>query len=199
MTERKPKIPKKITERYLYNSGLYYLQRFTASSEHFRFIMMRKINKSCKHHTEQDLEECKKHLDKVITDFIKLGHLNDDAYCTGMVTSMRRRGLSRKMISTKLQQKRLPSDLIEKTLNHIDEQNSDNENPDLRAAVLHAKKKRLGAFAHTDKKLNDEEQEKAKNRTLGSLARAGYSFGIAQRVLDMDMDEALEVINSDPW
>ncbi len=206
MDKRKPKKtikpPKKITERYLTNSGLYYLQRFTASTGHFRFIMMRKVNKSCKHHIDQDLVECEKHLDTVIANFVELGHLNDPAYCTGMVTSMRRKGLSRRAITMKLRQKRLPPEMIEETLCLIDaENNPEDTDPDLRAAVLYAKKKRLGPFMRPDKihSKDDEQIEKIKNRSLGSLARAGYSFGIAKDVLDMNEEEALEIINSARW
>ena len=206
MTERKPKdthnpkTPKKITQRYLHNAGLHYLQRFTASSGHFRFIMMRKIHKSCKHHTDQSLEACEKMLDAVIADFEELGYLNDAAYCKGMVASLRRRGASRKAITMKLKQKRLTAEDIEAALTLIDSEIPD-EDPDLRAAILYAKKKRLGPFARGNKiaAMTEEEKTKAKNRALGSLARAGYSFHIAQTVLDMSPDEAANIMNARHW
>lgn len=59
-TRREAKPPKKISERYLYNSGLAYLQRFPSSSSNFQRVMMRKINNSCRHHVEQDIDACKK-------------------------------------------------------------------------------------------------------------------------------------------
>ncbi len=64
--KREKPAPKKITESYLHNSGLYYLQRFSASSEHFRSVMMRKVKKSCMHHTDQDYDACAVMVDKLV-------------------------------------------------------------------------------------------------------------------------------------
>jgi len=99
--KREFKPPKKITEKYLHNSGLAYLQRFTASSMHFKTVMTRKIDKSCRHHEEQDREECLQMLDKTTEKFRELGLLDDEAYLKGMITSFRRRGLSARQIDAR--------------------------------------------------------------------------------------------------
>lgn len=56
---------------------------------------------------------------------------------------------------------------------------------ELIAAVQHAKKKRLGPFSVT--LIIDRSDY---NRQLGSMARAGYSFDVSQRVLKMTLPEA---------
>ena len=183
--EKKFKPPKKITEKYLYNSGLAYLQRYPASTNHFKFIMMRKINKSCRHHTEQDMEECKKLLDSTAVKFQELGLLDDTAYLKGMVTSLRRRGLAARQIEMKLQQKGLAKDLIQQALktHDIDEYES-NENGDLYSALIFIRKKRLGPY--------DTTQRRTPEQTLAVMARAGYSYDVAKKTLEMGEDEREE-------
>lgn len=183
-TEKKP--PKKITEKYLYNSGLAYLQKFTSSVPNFRRVMDRKINKSCNYHKEQERDTCIKMLDTTVETFIRQGLLNDDAYLAGMITSLRRRGLSKQAILSRLQQKGLNKEAILTTLSAHDEAGS-NQNPDFAAAVLLIRRKKLGCFGKQD--------PEKKNRELSSLARAGFSFDIAQKALALEQDEAEEILN----
>jgi regulatory protein len=179
-----PKPPKKISDRYLYNAGLYYLKRYTASTSHFRNVMMRKIRKSCKFHTDQDIEKCKELLEKTMETLCEQGYLNDKQYTHGMVSSYRKRGVSKKYIQARLAQKGLPADLIIDTITTIDSQSfTIHENPEIAAAITHARKKRLGAYKTTPA------SEKDLQRALGSFARAGFSYDIAKYVLEMSSDK----------
>ncbi|MEM6811747.1 MAG: regulatory protein RecX [Pseudomonadota bacterium] len=179
-----PKPPKKITEKYLYNSGLAYLQRFPASTSHFRFIMGRKINKSCNHHKDQSREDSYKHLDKVILKFQDLGLLDDQAYLKGMVNSYRGRGLSTRQIQAKLSQKGFGSDEILKTIEQYDYDNNPDQSGEIHAALIFARKKRLGPF--------DVDNRKDRDKTLGAFARAGYSFDISSKIMELSNEEANE-------
>ena len=181
--EKKP--PKKITEKYLYNSGLAYLQRFPASTPHFRRIMGQKINRSCNYHNNQNREECQKMLDTTVETLTRQGLLNDEAYLQGMINSLRRRGLSRQAILSKLQQKGMTQETILQTLIAHDEANG-TQNPDLAAAVMLMRRKRLGCFR--------KDKTEDKNKELASLARAGFGFDIAQKVLALDGGEAEEIL-----
>ena len=96
------KIPRKISETYLHNSGLYYLERFAASKKHFKFVMKNKVKRSCMHHTEQDFEQCAAWVDALADKFEKVGLIDDDAYTNGLVASLRRKGKSRSAIINKL-------------------------------------------------------------------------------------------------
>ncbi len=187
--ERKPKVPKKITERYLYNSGLAYLQRFPASSSHFRSVMMRKIQKSCYHHKEQSVEEGEKFLDDLILKFQELSLLDDTAYLKGMVTSLRRRGLSSLQISMKLRQKGYSGESVKKELEEYDEEEyqlskNGEENGDIYTALIFARKKRLGPY--------DIEKKKEPKKSLAIMARAGYSFDVAKKTLNLSLEELEE-------
>lgn len=179
---KKPKVPRKISERYLHNAGLAYLQRFSSSSANFKRVMMRKIDKSCRHHTEQDRDACEEMLDKTILKFQDLELLNDALYLRAMVTSLSRRGLSSRQIQQKLMQKGLPSDDIMQALKLYEEEEYETSGQaDLYAAIIYCRKKKFGPF--------DVMERKDPEKSLASMARAGYSYQIAQKVLKMPMDE----------
>jgi len=189
----KPKVPRKISPRYLHNSGLAYLQRFATSSAHFKVIMTRKIDKSCRHHTDQSRDDCIEMLDALIPKFQDLGLLDDDAYIRGVVTSSRRRGFSQLKIKQKLMQKGVENSVIEQAVKSFDESDlshyyQDDEalkDGDLNAAIIFARKKKLGAF---DIYIGSN-KEKDKQKSLAQMARAGFSYGICEKVLSMPMED----------
>jgi len=180
-----PRPPKKITQRYLYNSGLAYLQRFPASTHHFRRTMGNKITRSCTHHIDQDKEKCLELLEGVIEQFIELELLNDEAYLRGMVTSLRRRGLSQSSIIAKLGQKGLAREEITQAITEFDqreyEYHEEEYSGELHAAIKLARKKRLGPY--------DIEQKKDYQKSLATLARAGFSYDIASKALNLEVDD----------
>jgi regulatory protein len=198
--KRKPKIPKKITERYLYNSGLYYLQRFSASRNHFLTVMERKIRRSCHHHTSQNYDECVQMAEKIATQFEELGYINDELYTRGMVTSLRRQGKSTRFILSKLRQKGLSEDQVRPALEDYDttvqnrDTGCDHIPPDLRAAVQHMRKKKLGPF-NTKTLASEEEHYKHHEKSLGNMARAGFGFDTAKTALSKTREEALDIID----
>ncbi|WP_435641489.1 regulatory protein RecX [Micavibrio aeruginosavorus] len=182
-----PRPPKKVTPEYLRNSGLYYLQRFATSTAHFRSVMARKIDRSCHAHVDQNRDECLQWLDAMIEDFIRQGLLNDRMYAEGAVNSLRRRGLSRRAIMNRLQVKGLDSETVGALLaTHDTEQGAqDHDTGDLHAALKLARRKRIGPYAAPDKDID-------RDKAIASIGRAGFSYDIARRVVEMtveDLDE----------
>lgn len=184
--QKKKKPVKKITETYLHNAGLYYLQRFAASTEQFRTVMNRKITRSCAAHADQDIGECRIMLEALIEKFQNAGLLDDNTYAQQTVAKMRCRGASSSAIAQALQKKGVKSSTSRSALAQYDEV-SGVENADLLAATRFAKRKRLGAFSTGTKKI-------AVEKSLAAYARAGFSYETARRVLGMDKDEAMEII-----
>ena len=169
---------KKITETYLSNSGAYYLQRYAASTNQFRTIMLRKIDKSCRAHPEQDYDSCVVMLEKMILRFAELGYLDDRQYARIKVSSLRQRGLSHRAIMAKLQNRGLSADQITEALNHYhDDSGIDRQKAEMDAALKLAKKKKIGPYA-----TGAYDMKKA----LGVFARAGFTFDIASKILKAD-------------
>lgn len=189
MTEIKPekksppprrKIPRKISPTYLHNAGLYYLQRFSASTGHFRGVMMRKIKRSCMTHPEQSQSDCEAWLDELIKTFIRCGLLNDDAYAAAMAKTLRRQGRSRRDIMARMKSKKLPESCIRRALEATDE--SGDGDAEIIAAVACARRKRIGPFSMKDDLIYEKE--------LARMGRAGFSYETSRAVLNMNRAEA---------
>lgn len=192
-TKNRPrKQAKRITADYLHNAGLYYLQRFAASSGHFQRVMMRKIDRSCAAHPDQSREDCIALLGDLIDRFQRAGLLNDEVYARGMITSLRNRGLSSRAIQAKMSARALPQPLISRALqNHMEEAGiEDAHAADLNAAFRYARKRRIGPFASGAAIKDKEEQQKRYERAMASLARAGFGYDIARTVLETPPDDA---------
>lgn len=173
--------PRKITKTYLHNAGIYYLERFAASKNHFKVVMLRKVKRSCMVHIDQDYDECAQMVDAVADKFVELGLLNDDLYTNGMVNSLRRKGLSRNAILNKMQMKGIDRDKSLFALQKLDGIDHETEkDAEMNAALKLARKKKLGPYA-----IKEVDIKKA----LGVFARAGYSYDIAKSVLDMKEED----------
>ena len=196
---KRVKKPKKISQSYLRHSGIYYLQRYTASVSHFRSVMTRKIKRSLAEHKAPDIDQCMDWLDDVIRQFEEDGLLNDREYARGLLISLRRRGLSASSIRMKMAQKGPDSELVQNSLESTDNGLMDAPSyaadiimthglpdvPDYRAAITFAKKKRLGPFSRH----NAQEDEKLFKRQLSAFARAGFSYDIASAVMAINLTE----------
>ena len=183
--QNKRKTPKKITPTYLHNSGLYYLERFAASKEHFKSVMMRKAKRSCLHHKDQNYDACVKMVGELADKFESCGLLNDDAYAKAIVSSLRRKGLSSRAITIKMRSKGIAIDKTMSALKELDSVQFDNErDAEIAAAIRLARKKKIGVFF-----IGEEQNIK---RSLGMFARAGFSYDIAQNVINMTLEEIEE-------
>ncbi len=178
---RTPRAPRKISKSYLENSALYYLGRFSSSSENLRRVMMRKIVRSAQHH-ETDPDEGAAWLDEIITRYRETGLLDDRAYARTRALSMQLRGNSTRTIRMKLMSKGLPADLIDEALGVI---GNGDENPDRLAAIRLAKRRRLGPFADPTKRAERREKD------MAALARAGFPYDLARNIIDADDVESL--------
>ncbi len=184
---------KKITPAYLHNAGLYYLQRFAASTSQFQRVMLGKIDKSCRTHPELDREECRKWLAALTETFQRAGLLNDELYTTGAVRSLRQRGLSTRAIEARMAVKGVPAALVKKILQDIDGLHENDAN--LVAALRQARKRRIGPYLPPGKEASPEAQDKH----LSAMARAGFDFETAQKALKMDREEADGLIGASGW
>ncbi len=169
---KKIKQTKRLSERYLRNAGEYYLNRFPASSDHFLIVMKRKIDRSCRDHADQDRNEWITHVREVVIPYFeKLGFLNDDLYARALFNGLKNKGYSAAKIKSRMIQKSVPSQLVEDCLNGGFD--------DAQAVHTFARKKRIGQY-----RLTPYTDYNEKKKDLGKLARAGFSYDIAMRVIE---------------
>ncbi len=132
-------------------------------------------------------------IDEVADKFEEMGLLNDALYTTGMVTSLRRRGMSRSAIIQKMRIKGIEPAHTISALEKLDQAYHDTEkSAEISAALRLARKKKMGPYEIEKSGLTDEEKAKDLKRNMGRFARAGFSYEITKLVLDMDQNELIE-------
>ena len=175
MTDRKP-----AAERRLMNKAVHYLGRYTASRQRLREVLRRFAFRKLDSH---DATEVARAIDTVVGDCVRLGYVNDTAFALAKARSKRRGGRSALAIRRSLQEHAIDADLVDEALAAADEDTNDGE---LAAALRHAARRRLGPYA------TRPGDETTRQRHLASLARAGFSLGIARQVLDLEDVDAAE-------
>jgi regulatory protein len=174
------KIPKPPTPERLEKGALAYLERYAASREGVRRVLMRKVERAARAGIAER-EAGAAAVEKVLEKLAAKGLLNDKLYAEGLAASLARRGLARGRIAQRLQIKGVGRDEIGHALDAVDETGD----TDRARAIRWAKKKRLGAYGDPTKR------EARRMRDIAALARAGFELDLARRIVDANL-EALE-------
>lgn len=177
--EKKP--PKPITESYLRNVALWYMERYASSAANLKAVLMRRVRLSSAYHGSDPVEGAEM-VDAVVQRYIEAGILNDRLFAETRVRSLVSRGTSTKMIRRKLMEKGVSSEDIDAALAEV----VDQENGELASAARYAKRRRIGPFRLPEKR------EDNRDRDMAALARQGFGFGIAAKIVDAESPEALE-------
>lgn len=170
--------PRKVTAQYLENSAAHYLGRFAASSAHLRGLMMQKVRRSHAHHGT-DLTEGERMVDALIEKFQRLGFLDDTRYAEMRARGLFAKGTPLRGIRYKLQASGVAEDDIETGLRALADE-AEAGDLDLAAALRLARRRRLGPYRGDDAEVRAARRE----RDLATLARAGFSYDVALRVID---------------
>ena len=178
----KSKVPGKVTQQSLEKSAVYYLGRYSTSSENLRRILFRKVRRSAQFH-ETDLFEGEFWINQIIKKFLVDKLLDDFRYAEMKCLSLHRKGGSKKSIRKKLQEKGVATDIIDKALSSY---GMDTIDPELIAAAITARRRRLGPYRTRGQRSNFREKD------LASLARAGFNYSTASWIIDVETIERLE-------
>lgn len=184
--KKRKRSPKKATARSIENAALHYLGRYAASKAHLRRVLMARVQRSAYHHGT-DENEGAKFVDTVIEKFERLGYLDDGAFAKMRARSLYARGTPLRGIRFKLAQQGVGEGDIEAALESLVEEEGVAE-LDLAAAVKLAERRRMGPFGGGDA----DAREAQRDRDLGRLARAGFSYDIARRVIEADDPDLLK-------
>jgi regulatory protein len=184
MKSKPVKQPRKISRQYLENAGLYYLQRYATSAENFRQVMTRKIKRSCAFH-EVSPEDFYPLLEDMITRYLAVGLLNDSSFAQAKTSTLRRQGRSKQSIFARLQAKGLSKTDIAAAIATADAEKGDDAEFD--AARTMARRKKLGPW-----RICPVTDIKDRQKEMATLARAGFSYDIARRVLESEDQEVFD-------
>ena len=192
---RAPRPPARVTPDRLERYAVWYLERWPASRARLESQLARRLADSTRRHgpPPADPEEAAAWIAAAVRKCAAAGLLDDDAYARARARTLFRRGKSRRAITADLTRRGLPADAVAAALRDLAAQ-EDGPAADLVAAVLLARRRRLGPFR------TRAPQDRDDARALGALARAGFDRMLAHRVLAMTRNEAEAILaEADPW
>ncbi|MFM7344059.1 MAG: regulatory protein RecX [Tagaea sp.] len=171
------KTPKPPTPERLEKAALAYLERYAASREGVRKVLMRRVERAARAGIA-DREVATQAVETVLAKLAAKGLLDDKLYAEGLASSLARRGLARARIAERLKLKGVAREEIAAALGAVDDTGDD----DRARAIRWAKKKRLGPFGDPAKRAT------RRMRDIAALARAGFEPDLARRIVDADAD-----------
>ena len=178
----KKRIPRKVTRKSLENAAVSYLRRYSSSRENLRQVLLRRVAHSAEFHAV-DSFEAQDWINEIIEKLIASNLLDDAHYAEIKCFNLHRGGASKLSIQKKLREKGISQEIIEWVLKLLD---NDATEPELIAAAITARRRRLGPY-------RDARNRKTfRLKDLASLARAGFSYSIANRIVDSETIDELE-------
>ena len=119
-------------------------------------------------------------------DLEKSKFINDKFYSDSKAKSLIQRGSSINKIRNYLFKKGIGEKYIKNTIDKIQ---TNNEDQDFFSAIKICKKKRIGPGRTEDNRMLFYKKD------MGVLARSGFDFEVSKRVMEIDKDEYLKIIN----
>ena len=169
----------------LTNKAVHYLGRYASTTSRLKDVLARFAERKL---TGAEPDHISKAIDDVIRDCVDKGYVNDQLYAEQKAISLRRQGRSRRRIEKTLAGKGLDQHVIKAVF--ADDENAYDVANEWRAALIHARRRRLGPYA--SEKDRQADPEKLRQRHLASFARAGFSLSVAKEILALDQPEDAE-------
>lgn len=173
--------PRPATEERLRKAALSYIDRYATSAANLREVLMRRVRRSVRLHGT-DPEEAAACADVIVAEFVARNLVNDTLYAENRALSLHRGGASRRKIEMSLMTKGVEPADIAAALDALDTADPDAE---FTAACRYAQRRRLGPWRRDDRAAQ-------RDRDLAAMARAGFDFRMASRVVDAPDIETLE-------
>jgi len=173
-----------VTVDEMRNFAFNYIEKFAPSKQQLKTYLLKKYLKlkitSVKKSNITDL------IDIVTEDLEKSKFINDKFYSESKAKSLIQRGSSINKIRNYLINKGVGEKYVKSTIEKIC---TNNEDQDFFSAIKICKKKRIGPNRE------DSNREIFYKKDMGVLARSGFNFEVSKRVMDLDKDEYLKIIN----
>lgn len=168
--------PRRITAASLENAALFYLRRFDSTAENLRRVLARRVRRAALHpEAAIDAAEADRWIAAVVAKMIRLGYVDDVRTAALKARGLFARGAPPAMIRRRLAEVGAADEAIDAALAEVE---GGCENADLTAAVALSRRRRLGPFRPA------EARAERRDRDLAALARAGFDFDTARRVID---------------
>ncbi|TXM72723.1 regulatory protein RecX [Methylobacterium sp. WL69] len=183
-TSPKPTPP--VTAAYLERAALHYLERYSASVAMLRRTLQRRVEKRCCLRGEDPSAHAEA-IAAVVARAVSAGLVDDARFTAGRMAALRRRGTSARALSAKLAAKGVSRDLVADAMAaERDEADAEGTDTEETAAAAYARRRRLGPWRRPGTR------EAHRDRDLAAMARAGFAYGLARRIVEAEMDAEVE-------
>ena len=166
------------------NFAFVYIEKYAPSKQQLKTYLLKKYFKSSiSNISKKNITDL---IDVVLEDLEKTKFINDKFYSNSKAKSLIQRGSSINKIRNYLLSKGVKDKYIKENLTEIKE---NNEDQDFFSAIKICKKKRIGPAR------DENNRPLFMKKDLGILARSGFDFDTSKRVLDIEKEEYLKIIN----
>lgn len=174
--KEKPKLeraarPPNVTRAGIEAAALRYLERFDCSAARLRKVLTERVAKAARAGVAE-ASAAPVIIEELLARYQSSGLIDDQRFAKNFAARQRDRGMSRRMIEQKLRARGIGADVLSELLPRAESAASE-----LEAARAFARRRRLGP--HRKPELRDEYRRK----DLMALARAGFNYDIASRVV----------------
>lgn len=184
----------------LREAALAHLARFAATEAGLARVLERRVARWARRaldlgddpeQVRQAQEQAHAEIRSVIADMTRLGAVDDAAFAEGRARALSRGGRSRRAIMAHLAGRGIDPERIEQAVQAARSEILDDAGlAELGAALIQARRRRIGPFSLHPPSEDPAARTAARQRALAALARAGFSHETAMRALDSDRDEA---------
>jgi regulatory protein len=196
---------KKVSAGYIERAALHYLGRFSSSEANLRAVLERKVrrrnqannNDSDENYSHKGDDINTEHMswiDDVVSKCVKYGYIDDVRYADERSRGLLRKGKPLRTIKLDLVSKGISPEVISNAIAALElhETIEGKEiDADLFAAISFVKRRRFGPFR---REMSDIDANLKFKKELASMARIGFGFDLAKKVLKMEEGEALEFL-----
>ena len=173
-----------VTVEEMRNFAFAYIEKYTPSKQQLKTYLLKKYLKtSVPNVKKQDITNL---IDIVLVDLEKSKFINDKFYSESKAKSMIQRGSSINKIRSYLFGKGINNEFIKETVDKIRDENSDQ---DFFSAIKLCKKKRIGPARAEDNRPLFYKKD------ISLLARNGFDFENSKKVMDIEKEDYLKIIN----
>ena len=173
-----------VTVDEMRNFAFAYIDKYAPSKQQLKTYLLKKYMKlSASDVRKNDVNRL---IDLVLSDLEKNKFINDKFYSESKAKSMVQRGNSINKIRNYLIGKGIQDNFIKETVEKIKDDNSDQ---DFFSAIKVCKKKRIGP-ARTE-----DNRSLFYKKDISLLARNGFDFETSKKVMDIEKEEFLKIIN----
>ena len=166
------------------NFSFAYIEKYAPSKQQVKTYLLKKyLNANIPTINKSNITDL---INVVLEDLEKTKFINDKFYSSSKAKSLIQRGSSINKIRNYLLSKGINDKYVTKTLDEI---KANNEDQDFFSAIKVCKKKRIGPAR------DENNRPLFYKKDMGILARSGFNFDTSKRVMSLEKNEYLKIIN----